>query len=364
MSLFYNGLIKIIIFGESHGVEIGGVIEGFPAGVFIDEQFIKAEMKRRAPNGKFFSTNRIEADDFSILSGVYNGKTSGTPIAFSIKNNNIKSSDYDKNTGLLRPSHADYTQTVRYKGCSDLRGGGHLSGRLTAPMVFAGALCKLVHKKYDIKIASHIKKIGNIVDKSFIDYCNEDIFNNLNTNDIPLIDKSKEKDVIENITKIKNDGDSIGAVIECGALNIKTGLGGTMLNSVESRLAGALYSIPGVKGVEFGKGYDFINGLGSTLNDEFILKDGKVMTSSNNNGGILGGITTGMPLIFSVCFKPTPSIFKEQNTVNLNTMKEEKITISGRHDPCIALRAIPVVESVCAITLCDLYLEAFGYYGA
>ena len=361
MGLLIDGNIKMTIFGESHGTAIGGVITGFPVGVEYDEEFVAHEMARRAPSNSSYSTKRKEADKVIVLSGITDNMTSGSPIAFMIENTDQHSNDYANIALAPRPSHADYTANVRFGGFNDARGGGHFSGRLTAPMVFAGALCKLFLKKYDVRIGAHIRHIGDFVDDSYIDYMTHDVLDKT-CGHLPTI-KGDEGYIARLLEDTAKGGDSIGAVVECGAYNVEAGLGGYMADSVESRLASIMYAIPAVKGVEFGGGADYALGRGSEKNDEYAIRDGNIVTTTNNNGGILGGITSGMPIVMSVAIKPTPSIYKEQNSVDLATGEETKLTIKGRHDPCVAIRAIPVVESGMAIALADLYMEAYGYNG-
>jgi len=335
MGSVYGNKLKISVFGESHGEGIGVVIDGFPAGFEIDFEYINEFLKRRAPGGSL-STSRVESDTPEILSGIKNGFTTGSPVCAFIRNNNKHSSDYQDKLINPRPSHADYNAYVKYNGYSDQRGGGHFSGRLTAPLVFAGALCSdWLKKTYDIKINAYLKRVGEF------------------TNDIPDF-MSK----VENfISELKHRGDSVGAVIECVADNIPQGLGEHMFSSVEAAVSSCVFGIPGVKGIEFGKGFEFASMYGSQANDEYYYdENGDIKTKTNNNGGIIGGMTSGMPLVFSVVFKPTPSIFTKQNTINLETKSNDKFTIKGRHDPCIGIRAVPVVEAAAAIALMDLVL--------
>ena len=308
MGSTWGNAIKISIFGESHGAGIGVVIDGFPSGVMYDEAFVLREMERRAPGRNRQSTARKEADRPEIQSGIYTGKTTGTPICAVIRNTNQRSGDYAELAAQPRPGHADYTGMLRYKSCNDPRGGGHFSGRLTAPLVFAGALCKLWLRGQGV-----------------------------------------------------TEQDSVGGVIECAAVGLPAGIGSPMLDSVESRLASILFGVPAVKGVEFGAGFAFAALRGSHANDPFYEENGAVKTETNNNGGVLGGITSGMPLIVRACIKPTPSIGMAQDTLNLRTGKVEPLSIHGRHDPCIVTRAAPVIEAACAVALADLLREANGY---
>ncbi len=362
MGSTFGEQLKICIFGESHGSGIGVVIDGFPAGITFDEDFILKEMSRRRPSASPGSTPRREADLPKVLSGVYQGKTTGTPICALIENTDTRSGDYTEFSRTPRPGHADFTGSVRYKGFVDPRGGGHFSGRLTAPLVFAGALAKLALAKHNITIGAHISSIGTVEDTSFnsIDITNE-FLKDITSQEYPVIDKSALASMLSLTEKIRSDGDSVGGTVECAVLGLPAGIGSPIFGAVESRLSAALFAIPGVHGVEFGSGFAGAKMRGSENNDPFITDNGIVRTSTNNHGGILGGITSGMPIIFSCAFKPTASIFSAQDTVNLETMQPTKLSIKGRHDPCIVYRAVPVVEAAAAIVSLDLLLEAYGY---
>ena len=355
MSGMWGNKIKISIFGESHGNAIGINIDGLEPGFEIDLDKVSAEMKRRAPGRNNLSTPRKEADEPEILSGFFEGRTTGTPLCAIIRNNNTKSKDYGKLKDIMRPGHADYTGKIRYNGFNDYRGGGHFSGRITAPLVFAGAICKQILEAKGIKIVSHIKSIGTIEDKSFLDEeITEDFINSYMSKELPLIDESKEEAMRKEILLAKEELDSIGGTVECAVVGIEPGIGNPFFDSVESTLAHLMFSVPAVKGIEFGKGFDISKMRGSEANDEYYLENGNIKTKTNNNGGILGGITNGMPIIFNVAIKPTASIFKEQNTVNIVTMEETTLCIEGRHDPCIVQRALPVIEAVAAIGITEL----------
>ena len=355
MSSFVLHKIKISIFGESHGNAIGINIDGLEPGFEIDLDKVSAEMKRRAPGRNNLSTPRKEADEPEILSGFFEGKTTGTPLCAIIRNNNTKSKDYGKLKDIMRPGHADYTGKIRYNGFNDYRGGGHFSGRITAPLVFAGAICKQILEAKGIKIVSHIKSIGTIEDKSFLDEeITEDFINSYMSKELPLIDGSKEEDMRKEILLAKEELDSIGGTVECAVLGIEPGIGNPFFDSVESTLAHLMFSIPAVKGIEFGRGFELSQMRGSEANDAMYFAGEKVLTKTNNNGGILGGITNGMPVIFKVAIKPTSSILKTQNTVNINTGENTVLEVNGRHDPCIVQRALPVVEAATAIGILDL----------
>ena len=358
MSGTWGKNIELSIFGESHGEGIGITINGIEPGIELDLDYIKEEMSRRAPGQNDLTTPRKEKDEFHILSGFFNGRTTGTPLTMIIYNTNQHSKDYSKTKNLMRPSHGDFTGYVKYKGFNDYRGGGHFSGRITAPLVFAGAICKEILKEKGIVIGSHIKSIKNIEDDDFSDenLCKETL-ENLRKESFPVLNSvsgEKMKEIIRNARSMK---DSVGGVIECAAINLPTGIGDPFFDSVESTLSSLLFSIPGVKGVEFGKGFDITKLYGSEANDEYDMNNGKVTTTTNNNGGILGGITSGMPMIFRVAMKPTPSIGKMQKTIDIETMENSTIEIVGRHDPCIVVRAVPVIEAAAAIAILELIKE-------
>ena len=363
MGSTWGNALKISIFGESHGAGIGVVLDGFPAGVPYDEAFVLREMERRAPGRNRQSTARREADTPQILSGVYGGKTTGTPICAVIGNTNTRSQDYAALADQPRPGHADYTGAVRYHGFNDPRGGGHFSGRLTAPLVFAGALCKLYLKKKGVTVGAHIQSIAQIQDTAFDDVAvSADELDALRTQEYPILNPRAQAAMLAAIEDARMDCDSVGGVIECAAVGLPAGLGSPMMDTVESRLSSILFAVPAVKGVEFGVGFGFAEYRGSHANDPMYLDaDGRVRTETNNNGGVLGGITSGMPVVFRAVIKPTASIAKRQNTLNLATGKVEPLEIHGRHDPCIVTRAAPVIEAAAAVALTDLYLEGYGY---
>ncbi|MBY0757356.1 chorismate synthase [Clostridium sardiniense] len=355
MSGIWGNNLKISIFGESHGVGIGLTIDGIPSGFPIDLERINCEMERRAPGRNNLSTARKEGDKIEILSGLFEGKTTGTPLCGMIRNSDKRSKDYSKLKSLMRPGHADYTGNIRYDGFNDYRGGGHFSGRITAPLVFGGAICKQILESYGIKIVSHIKSIGSIEDESFNPVnVSDTLIEELPKMELPLINKALDNDIRNEILSAKSEGDSVGGIIECAIVNIDAGIGNPFFDSVESTLAHLLFSVPAVKGVEFGEGFNITKLRGSEANDEFYYDGDKVKTRSNNNGGILGGITSGMPVIFRVAIKPTASILKKQNTINIDEKRNEELNIEGRHDPCIVQRAVPVIESVAAIGILEL----------
>jgi chorismate synthase len=361
MSGVWGKRIKLSIFGESHGKAIGINIDGLPPGIELDLNYINKEMERRAPGKSELSTPRKEEDSIQILSGYFNEKTTGTPLCAVIYNDNQHSKDYEKTKNLMRPSHGDFTGYIKYEGFNDYRGGGHFSGRLTAPLVFAGAVCKQILERKGIIIGSHIKSIGKIEDRSFdMVEINDEIFKQLRNNSFPVLDEKIGSEMKESIIKAKGEMDSVGGVIESAVINIPIGIGEPFFDSVESTLAQLIFSIPGVKGVEFGEGFDITKMKGSQANDEFFIDEDKVRTYTNNNGGILGGITSGMPIIFRTAFKPTPSIGKVQKTIDISKGENIEIEVRGRHDPCIVQRAVPVVEAACAVALLDLVIEREG----
>lgn len=363
MGSVWGNALKISIFGESHGGGIGVVLDGFPSGIVFDEEFILSEMARRAPGKNKQSTTRKEADHPKILSGLYQGYTTGAPICAVIENTDTRSGDYNNLASHPRPGHADYTGLVRFGGYNDPRGGGHFSGRLTAPLVFAGAMCKLYLKTRGITVGAHIQSIAQIQDTAFDDVeINAETLEKLRTQPYAILNPLAEKAMLAAIEDARMDQDSVGGVIECAAVGIPAGLGSPMLSTVESKLASLLFSVPAVKGVEFGLGFGFAEYRGSHANDLMELTDDeKVVTVTNNNGGVLGGITSGMPLLFRTVIKPTSSISKPQRTLNLASGEVEDLVVKGRHDPCIVTRAAPVIESAAAIALADLCLEGYGY---
>lgn len=358
MSSIWGDNIKLSIFGESHGKAIGVNIDGLPPGLTLDLQEIRFEMNRRAPGKDKISTSRSEKDEFEILSGYFNNKTTGSPLCAIIRNTNTRPRDYEKTKNLIRPGHADYTGYKKYLSYNDYRGGGHFSGRLTATICFAGAIARQIIKFRGILIGGHIKSIGNIEEKSFDDMdVNEEVLKKLRKTNLPTIEKEKAKEMEKLILDTKKENDSIGGVVEIIALNVEPGLGSPFFDSIESKISQMVFSIPGVKGIEFGKGFEISKLKGSEANDEFYIEKGNIKTYTNNNGGILGGISNGMPIIFKVALKPTPSIGKVQKTVDIETRENKEIEISGRHDPSIVIRALPVIEGATALVILDLLME-------
>ena len=354
MSSMTGNKIKISVFGQSHSKAIGVVIDGLPAGKKIDMEKVNEFMARRAPGKNSLSTSRKESDTPEILSGIVNGVTCGAPLCMVIYNENQHSEDYKNIIDTPRPSHADYSAYVKHNGFNDVSGGGHFSGRLTAPLCFAGAVCMQLLNEMGIEIQSHIQKVKNVCDDK-IDYVN---IGNWNTaqKDFPVINDEKGKLMIAEIEKAREIGDSVGGVIESAVTGIKAGFGEPMFDGIENQLAKNIFGIPAVKGIEFGNGFEATDLYGSENNDEFCIENGEIKTKTNNSGGINGGITNGMPIVFRTAIKPTPSIFKEQNSISLQNMTEEILQIKGRHDPCIVQRAVPVVEAVTAITLLDIII--------
>lgn len=358
MSGVWGRNITYSIFGESHGKAIGISIDGLPPGIKLDLDYIKFQMKRRAPGRSDLSTQRNEKDEFEFISGYYNERTTGTPLCAIIWNLDQNSKDYTQMKYTPRPSHADYTGNIKYNGFNDYRGGGHFSGRLTAPLVLAGAIAKQILYEKEIVIGVHINQIGNIVDTSFNKVNVEcDLLKKLSLKSFPVLNEEKGIQMKELILSAKNELDSVGGVLEAAVINLPAGLGEPFFDSIESVLSHLLFSIPAVKGVEFGEGFNMAAMKGSEANDELYLEGKVVKGFSNNNGGVLGGISNGMPLIFRTVFKPTPSIGKKQRTVDLNSYKNVELEIKGRHDPCILQRAVPVVEAVTAIAILDFLYD-------
>lgn len=357
MSSMLGEKIKLSVFGESHGEAIGCVIDGLPAGKALDMKLIQKEMDKRAPGRDKSATARKEPDEPQILSGVLNGTTTGAPLAMIIKNTNTRSGDYGNLKYVPRPGHSDYPAYVKYSGFNDIRGGGHFSGRLTAPLVFAGAIAKQLLADRGITVGAHILQIGSVSDKPFDkNNITAQMLNELSSDFFATISTEKEMEMRAVIESARLQGDSVGGVIECAAVGLPVGVGSNMFSTVEGRLSYALFGIPAVKGVQFGAGFDIAAMRGSEANDPYEIRNGAVCLKSNNNGGVLGGITNGAPLVFSVAVKPTASVAVAQDSVNLETLENEKLVVKGRHDPCIVPRAVAVVEAVCAFTLLDMMM--------
>ena len=348
--------MRYSIFGESHGPAIGVVLEQVPPGLVLDREAISKEMARRAPGKSPLSTARKEADVPEILSGVFDGKTTGTPLCAIIHNSDHHSKDYAKTRFLARPSHGDYTGFVRYQGCNDYRGGGHFSDRLTAPLVFAGAVAKQLLAQRGITVGAHISQIGTVKDKSFADtQLTPTLFQTLSEKAFPTVDDQAGAAMQAEILQAREELDSIGGAIQCAVLGLPVGVGSPDLGcNVEGVLAQHLFAVPAVKGISFGAGFAFASMRGSAANDPFYMDGGQVKTRTNHSGGVNGGISNGMPVLFQVAIRPTPSIGQEQNTINFSTMEDAKLTIQGRHDPCIVHRAVPVIEAAAALAICEL----------
>lgn len=382
MSATFGDRLKLTIFGESHAEAIGGVLDGLPAGFPVDEKILREHMQRRAPGRNTIMTSRQETDEVRILSGVFEGHTTGTPLSFMILNQDQQSKDYESMRFILRPGHADYTAYANYRGFQDHRGGGSFSGRLTAVIHAAGGFAMQLLKKKEIVIVAHALSIGEQSDRSFaeekwnVQVGGESVQNlrqKLWQMPIPTLCEGCSEKMAEAIERVRSQKDSIGGVTECGIFGLPAGLGGGFFSSVESRLAQLCFSIPAVKGIEFGDGFSLALMKGSEANDAMYLiedpakasddlqtKLRSVRYATNHNGGILGGITNGMSVIFRVAVKPTPSIGKTQPTVDLRTMKEMQLMLKGRHDPCILPRVIPVIESGAALVTADLLMGRFG----
>ena len=353
MSSTYGDSLKLSIFGQSHGSAIGMTLDGIPAGLPVDFDGLQQFLSRRAPGTADWSTPRREEDQPEFLSGIVDGFTCGAPIAAMIRNHNTRSSDYSNLKDCPRPGHADYTAQIKYGGFQDAAGGGHFSGRLTAPLCIAGGLCKQWLEEKGIFIGAHILAIGECGDNYFdpMDPAVESV-----PADFPVLNPEAGEAMKEVIAQAKAAGDSVGGIVECAITGLPAGIGEPMFGGVESRIAQIVYGIPAVKGIEFGIGFDCACVPGSASNDAFAMVNGQVVTETNNAGGILGGITNGMPVIFTTAFKATPSISCPQNSVSLSRGTEQELIIQGRHDPCIVPRAVPVVEAAAAIALYDMIL--------
>lgn len=357
MSSEFGHLLKISVFGQSHGTAIGVVVDGLPAGEAVDLTELQAFLDRRKPGKNPLSTARKEADAPTFLSGLENGMTCGAPLCAVIQNGDQHSGDYAGLTDTPRPGHADYTAAVKWGGHADMRGGGHFSGRLTAPLCIAGGIAKQILARRGVFVGAHLKEVAGIPDAPFPLRPPAELFQEVAAKAFPVLDDGAGERMRAAILAAREDLDSVGGIVECAATGLPAGLGDPMFDGVENRLAEALFGIPAVKGLEFGAGFDAARLRGSENNDPFVLDHGAVAAESNRAGGILGGITTGMPLLLRAAFKPTPSIARPQRTVRLSTMEETDLEIRGRHDPCIAHRAVPVVEAVTAAVLLDLLLE-------
>ena len=353
----FGNSVSVTIFGESHGREIGVVLDGLAPGIQVKEDEIAEKLRLRRPSGSI-STKRVEPDHFRIVSGVFNGATTGTPVCILIPNENTKSKDYSGTRSLARPGHADYTAYCKYHGFEDYRGGGHFSGRITAALVAAGAIALSALEGKGILIGTHIARCAGIPDRGFMDL-QEDI-RNLSGTGFAVLDNEAAGKMREAMEQAAKEGDSVGGILETAVTGLPAGIGEPWFDSLESVLSHALFSIPAVKGVEFGDGFALSDLRGSDANDCFAVQDGRITTRTNHNGGINGGISNGMPLLFRCAVKPTPSIYKEQDTADFFTQTEKKIVISGRHDPAIVHRARIVADCVTALVLCDVLAQRYG----
>ncbi len=358
MSSLFNGGISVSIFGESHGKGIGVVLDNLPAGEKIDLDKISEFMARRAPRKDGTSTMRSEKDIPEILSGLYNGKTTGTPLCAVIMNSDQHSGDYSNISHIARPAHADYTGYLRYNGANDPRGGGHFSGRITAPLVFAGAVCAQILEHRGITTGAHIVSVKNVKDECF-DPVNVTaaLLEGVKKRSFPTLSDEAEAKMREVINSARESLDSVGGVVECAAVGFPAGIGSPMMDGLENIISRLVFAIPAVKGIEFGNGFGCTELFGSENNDEFAIKDGKVTTLTNNHGGILGGISSGMPIIFRTAFKPTPSIARPQKSVDFKALTDEELVIKGRHDPCVVHRAVPCVEAALNIALVSALID-------
>lgn len=351
--------LKYTIFGESHGLGIGVVIENLPSGIPVDMDFILSEMRRRQAKKGGLSTSRIEGDIPEIISGVFEGRTTGTPLCAMIRNENTRSGDYTRTKDLARPSHADYTGKVRYGGFNDYRGGGHFSGRLTAPMVFAGAVAKLWLKEKGIRVGGHVLQIGDVRDEPFdLTDPQPEQFDTIAARTLPTISEEAGEKMQAVIQQARMDLTSVGGIIQIAVTGMPVGIGSPDRESLEGIIARNVFAVPAVKGLEFGLGFGFGSAYGHEVNDAMRMEGDKVVTTTNYNGGILGGISNGMPIVFQAAVKPTPSISREQQTVNMATGENAPLTIQGRHDPCILSRATVVLEAATALSVMEALLDA------
>ncbi|HBL85437.1 MAG: chorismate synthase [Clostridiales bacterium GWF2_38_85] len=359
MSFSYGKNIKISIFGQSHSPAMGVVFEGLPAGEKIDIEKLQQLLDRRAPGKNSYSTTRKEADIPEFVSGLVDGATCGAPLCAVIQNTDTKSGDYAKIADIPRPGHADFPAFIKFGGSNDIRGGGQFSGRLTAPLCIAGAICKQLLEKQGITIGTHIYSIHGVKDTPFdpVQVDGETLVA-VSQKQLPVFDDSKGKKMLEEIQKAQSNKDSVGGIIEFAAIGLPVGIGTHMFEGIENRISSAIFGIPAVKGIEFGAGFDAAELYGSQNNDSFYYTDnGEIKTRTNNSGGVLGGMTTGMPLIFRVAIKPTPSIAAEQNSISLTQKQNAKLVIVGRHDPCIVPRAVPCIEAAAAIAIYDCLVD-------
>ena len=348
-STFTGQHLRLSIFGQSHSEAVGMTLDGLPAGIPVDLDELQTFLNRRAPGRNDWSTPRREEDRPEFLCGLKDGFTCGAPLSAIIRNSNTRPKDYSQLKITPRPGHADYTAEVKYRGFQDYSGGGHFSGRLTAPLCIAGGIVKQALKERGIAVDARIKAIAGIVDAS-------PFAASVAGKEFPVADDKIGEQMREAIAKARAEGDSVGGVVECVVRGLPVGIGEPMFDGLENQIARMVFAVPAVKGIEFGAGFAAAGLRGSENNDAFCVQDGRIETLTNNAGGILGGISNGMPVVFRAAFKPTPSIAKEQQSVNLNSMEPSALRIEGRHDPCIVPRAVPVIEAAAAIAITDLIL--------
>ena len=357
MSSEFGNLLRVGVFGQSHGTAVGVTIHGLPAGEVIDMEELTAFMDRRKAKKGGLTTARIEADEPKFLSGVENGVTCGAPLCAVIYNGDPHSRDYSELMDKPRPSHADFTASLKWGGHADMRGGGHFSGRLTAPLCIAGGIAKQILSRRGVYVGAHLSSVYQVEDDRFPLHPTKALFEEVAAKAFPVLNDTAGAQMQKAILAAREDSDSVGGTIECAAIGMPAGLGEPMFDGIENRLAAAVFGIPGLKGLEFGSGFAGSKLRGSENNDAFGMEGGEVKALTNRAGGILGGITDGMPVVFRVAMKPTPSIAKPQKTVSLSARENVDLVIHGRHDPCIAQRAVPVVEAVTALVLLDILME-------
>jgi len=353
----FGNSVSVTLFGESHGEYIGAAIDGLAPGIAVSSEYIAKMLTLRRPDGKI-STPRKEKDEFKIVSGVVNGRATGTPITILIPNENVKSGDYSQMKTVARPSHADYTAECKYHGYQDSRGGGHFSGRITAALVAAGAVCKYALEQKGIYIGTHVKRCAGVSDREFDDLMAD--IRSVNEKTFAVLEEENGEKMREAILAAAADGDSAGGVLETAIIGMPDGVGEPWFDTIESMLAHMMFSIPAVKGIEFGAGFAIADMRGSAANDPMRMENGRVITTTNHNGGLCGGITNGMPIIFRTAIKPTPTIFKPQETIDFKTMTEAILEPKGRHDPAIVHRARIVQDTASAVVLCDALAMRFG----
>ena len=353
--------LKLSVFGQSHGRAIGMVLDGLPAGIKIDQEELYQFMSRRKPGTSRLSTQRREEDRPLFLSGLVDGVTAGSPLCAVIENTDQRSGDYAALADLPRPSHADFTARARYGERVDMRGSGHFSGRLTAPLCIAGGIAKQLLAAGDIHVGAHLLSIENESDDPFPLYPTRALFDEAAARPLPVLSEEAGARMAQAVERARAEADSVGGVIECAVIGLPAGVGSPLFDGIENRLAAALFGVPAVKGVEFGAGFGAAKMRGSAHNDPYTVENGVVRTVKNDAGGVIGGITTGMPLVVKCAMKPTPSIGQKQRTVSLSRLEPAELEIRGRHDPCVAIRAVPVIEAVAAFTILDILMEEKGY---